>query len=135
MINGTDLRNAMISGANNIAKHRSSIDKLNIFPVPDGDTGTNMSMTMANASAELQKEDGGTVSEAAHIAASGLLRGARGNSGVILSLLFRGFSEGVKGKETISGSDLAKALSVGVEAAYKAVMKPTEGTIDRKSVV
>ncbi|MCH4239297.1 MAG: DAK2 domain-containing protein [Oscillospiraceae bacterium] len=129
MINGTDLRNAMISGANNIAKHRSSIDKLNIFPVPDGDTGTNMSMTMANASAELQKEDGGTVAEAAHIAASGLLRGARGNSGVILSLLFRGFSEGVKDKETISGSDLAKALSVGVEAAYKAVMKPTEGTI------
>ena len=129
MINGTILRNAMISGANNIAKHRSSIDELNIFPVPDGDTGTNMSMTMANASAELQKTEGGTISEVARVAASGLLRGARGNSGVILSLLFRGFADGVKGLEAASGTDLANALAIGVEAAYKAVMKPTEGTI------
>lgn len=129
MINGTDLRNAMISGANNIARHRSHIDKLNIFPVPDGDTGTNMSMTMANASAELQKEQGGTVSEVARKAASGLLRGARGNSGVILSLLFRGFADGVKDLEEISGNELANALSLGVDDAYKAVMKPTEGTI------
>lgn len=129
MINGTLLRNAMISGANNIAKHRNSIDELNIFPVPDGDTGTNMSMTMANASAELQKAEGGAVSEVARIAASGMLRGARGNSGVILSLLFRGFADGVKDMETVNGSDLANALGLGVAAAYKAVMKPTEGTI------
>ncbi len=129
MINGTLLRNAMISGANNIAKHRNSIDELNIFPVPDGDTGTNMSMTMANASAELQKAEGGAVSEVARIAASGMLRGARGNSGVILSLLFRGFADGVKDMQTVNGSDLANALGLGVAAAYKAVMKPTEGTI------
>ena len=129
MINGTDLCNAMISGANNIAKHRSSIDELNIFPVPDGDTGTNMSMTMANAAAELKKNTSSSAAEVAHTAASGLLRGARGNSGVILSLLFRGFADGVKGKENIGGTDLASALAVGVDAAYKAVMKPTEGTI------
>lgn len=130
MINGTDLRNAMISAANNIAKHKSSIDKLNIFPVPDGDTGTNMSMTIGNAAAELEKvTEAKTAGEVAHIAASALLRGARGNSGVILSLLFRGFSKGTEGMDTLGGSDLVNALGIGVEAAYKAVMKPAEGTI------
>ncbi|MGW8113903.1 DAK2 domain-containing protein [Caproicibacterium sp. NSD3] len=130
MINGTDLRNAMISAANNIAKHKSSIDKLNIFPVPDGDTGTNMSMTIGNAAAELEKvKEEKTAGEVAHIAASALLRGARGNSGVILSLLFRGFSKGTEGMDTLGGSDLVNALGMGVEAAYKAVMKPAEGTI------
>lgn len=130
MINGTDLRNAMISAANNIAKHKSSIDKLNIFPVPDGDTGTNMSMTIGNAAAELEKvTEEKTAGEVAHIAASALLRGARGNSGVILSLLFRGFSKGTEGMDTLGGSDLVNALGIGVEAAYKAVMKPAEGTI------
>ncbi|QKO30416.1 DAK2 domain-containing protein [Caproicibacterium lactatifermentans] len=129
MINGAELRDAMISGANNIAKNRNSIDKLNIFPVPDGDTGTNMSMTMANASAELQKSKSETVSDVARTAASGLLRGARGNSGVILSLLFRGFADGVKGKDTVDGLDMVSALEIGVGDAYKAVMKPTEGTI------
>ncbi|MCH3972622.1 MAG: DAK2 domain-containing protein [Oscillospiraceae bacterium] len=129
MINGAELRDAMISGANSIAKSRSSIDKLNIFPVPDGDTGTNMSMTMANASAELQKSACTAVGEIARTAASGLLRGARGNSGVILSLLFRGFADGVKGKDTVNGTDMADALEIGVSDAYKAVMKPTEGTI------
>ena len=129
MINGADLRNAMISGANNIAKYKTSVDELNIFPVPDGDTGTNMSMTMGAAARELAKATGGAAGDVAHTAASALLRGARGNSGVILSLLFRGFSKGVEGLDELNGSDLANALGLGVEAAYKAVMKPTEGTI------
>ncbi len=129
MINGSDLRNAMISGANNILKHKTSVDELNIFPVPDGDTGTNMSMTMSAAASELLKTQGGKVGDVAHTAASALLRGARGNSGVILSLLFRGFSKGIEGMNEVGGSDLANALGMGVEAAYKAVMKPTEGTI------
>lgn len=128
MINGTELRDAMISGANNIAKYKTSVDELNIFPVPDGDTGTNMSMTMASAARELENAEG-SAGEIAHKAASALLRGARGNSGVILSLLFRGFSKGIENCSTISGTDLANALGMGVEAAYKAVMKPTEGTI------
>ena len=129
MIQGSDLRNALISGANNITRHKTQVDELNIFPVPDGDTGTNMSMTIGAGARELEKGEGGTAGEVAKIAASALLRGARGNSGVILSLLFRGFSKSVAGKEELSGSDLANALGVGVEAAYKAVMKPTEGTI------
>jgi len=119
----------MISGANNILKHKTSVDELNIFPVPDGDTGTNMSMTMSAAASELLKTQGGKVGDVAHTAASALLRGARGNSGVILSLLFRGFSKGIEGMNEVGGSDLANALGMGVEAAYKAVMKPTEGTI------
>jgi uncharacterized protein len=129
VINGTDLRNAMISGANNILKHKTSVDELNIFPVPDGDTGTNMSMTMGAAARELAKSEGGKAGDVAHTAASALLRGARGNSGVILSLLFRGFSKGIEGMSEVGGADLANALGIGVEAAYKAVMKPTEGTI------
>ena len=129
MIKGTELRDAIISGANNIAKYKVSVDELNIFPVPDGDTGTNMSMTMAAAAKELQKVEEAGAGSVARTAASALLRGARGNSGVILSLLFRGFSNGVDGLDEISGSDLANALGMGVEAAYKAVMKPTEGTI------
>jgi DAK2 domain fusion protein YloV len=119
----------MISGANNILKYKTSVDELNIFPVPDGDTGTNMSMTMGAAAAELAKGDGGSAGEVARTAASALLRGARGNSGVILSLLFRGFSKGLEGMDEVGGADLANALGIGVEAAYKAVMKPTEGTI------
>ncbi|MDF1493299.1 DAK2 domain-containing protein [Caproiciproducens sp. CPB-2] len=129
MINGIDLRNAIISGANNIVKHKTSVDELNIFPVPDGDTGTNMSMTMSSASRELSKNTSSNAGEVAHTAASAMLHGARGNSGVILSILFRGFSKGIEGMEEVSGTDLANALGIGVEAAYKAVMKPTEGTI------
>lgn len=129
MINGTCLRNAMISGANNIAKHKTEVDELNIFPVPDGDTGTNMSMTMAAAAQELNKLESDAASEVSHTAASALLRGARGNSGVILSLLFRGFAKGLQGMDTADGASLAAALGLGVEAAYKSVMKPTEGTI------
>lgn len=130
MINGKILKDAFISGANNIANNRQAVDALNVFPVPDGDTGTNMSMTIGAAKRELEMlSDDSTVSDVANTAASALLRGARGNSGVILSLLFRGFSKGLKGKETASGKDIAEALALGVAAAYKAVMKPTEGTI------
>ena len=129
MISGTDLKNALISGANNILKNKTAVDDLNIFPVPDGDTGTNMSMTMGSAAAELLKSGSDSVAEVSKIAADALLRGARGNSGVILSLLFRGFSKGLAGLETAGGADLVNALGIGVEAAYKAVMKPTEGTI------
>ena len=130
MINGNRLLNAIISGANNIAKNKDAVDKLNIFPVPDGDTGTNMSMTMASALAELQKaKQDLPIGRVASIAASALLRGARGNSGTILSLLFRGFSKGLCDLENATGRDLVNALSIGVDAAYKAVMKPAEGTM------
>lgn len=130
MIKGCQLRDAMISGANNITNRKQSVDELNVFPVPDGDTGTNMSMTIGAAVKELSilKEEV-LVTKVADVAASSLLRGARGNSGVILSLLFRGFATGLKGKEEADGMALAQALDAGVKAAYKAVMKPTEGTI------
>ena len=108
---------------------KQEINELNVFPVPDGDTGTNMSMTISTAAEELGKKTPATVGEAASINANALLRGARGNSGVILSLLFRGFAKALKDKETIDGRDLAIALDFGVAAAYKAVMKPAEGTI------
>ena len=130
MIKGSVLRDAIISGANVIENKKRSVDELNIFPVPDGDTGTNMSMTMSAGRKELtQMGDDETVATVAAKAASSLLRGARGNSGVITSLLFRGFSKGLKDKEEADGAALATALTQGVEAAYKAVMKPTEGTI------
>ncbi len=130
MINGQILRDAFISGANNISNFRQTVDALNVFPVPDGDTGTNMSMTIGSAKRELLLlHDDSTVADVSHAAASALLRGARGNSGVILSLLFRGFSKGLKGKNEACGKDISDALTMGVEAAYKAVMKPTEGTI------
>lgn len=119
----------MISASNCLSQKKQSVDELNIFPVPDGDTGTNMSMTLSAAARELARLQDPTVSETADTASAALLRGARGNSGVILSLLFRGFSKGLKGKSEASGADLAVALGMGVEAAYKAVMKPTEGTI------
>ncbi len=129
MINGVCLKNAIISGANNISKNKSKIDDLNIFPVPDGDTGTNMSMTINSALPVLQDLECSDVAVVSEKTASALLRGARGNSGVILSLIFRGFSIGLKEKESADGKDLVDALGRGVEAAYKAVMKPTEGTI------
>ena len=129
MISGNLLRDAIISAANTIANQKQKVDELNVFPVPDGDTGTNMSMTIGAAVRELELLSDPTVGETAKTTASALLRGARGNSGVILSLLFRGFSSGLKGKEEADGVALADALTQGVEAAYKAVMKPTEGTI------
>lgn len=129
ILNGNSFRDAVISGANNITNNRKAVDELNVFPVPDGDTGTNMSMTINNAVKELKLCNDKTVSEIADITASSLLRGARGNSGVILSLLFRGFAKGLKGKAELDAEALSKALELGVAAAYKAVMKPTEGTI------
>lgn len=129
MLNGNTLRDAIISGANNISNCKVRVDELNVFPVPDGDTGTNMSMSIGNAARELARLEGETVSKVADVAASALLRGARGNSGVITSLLFRGFAKGFKDAEFITSENLAAALKFGVEAAYKAVMKPTEGTI------
>lgn len=129
MINGSLLRDAMISAAHSISNQKQKVDELNVFPVPDGDTGTNMSMTIGAAVRELELLKDPTVAETAKVAASALLRGARGNSGVILSLLFRGFSAGMRDKAEATGSDLADALVEGVTAAYKAVMKPTEGTI------
>ena len=130
MITGKILRDAIISGANNISNQRSRVDELNVFPVPDGDTGTNMSMTVMAAARELENlADSCTVGEAAKVAASAMLRGARGNSGVITSLLFRGLSKALDGKKEAGAEDLVHALEKGVEAAYKAVMKPTEGTM------
>ena len=129
MITGNMLRDAIISGANNIANNRQAVDELNVFPVPDGDTGTNMSMTIANASKEVSRFENGSASEVAATIASALLRGARGNSGVILSLIFRGFAKGFKGVEEAGAEEVASAFEKGTEAAYKAVMKPTEGTI------
>lgn len=130
MLNGKLFRDSLISAGISIENNRRKIDELNVYPVPDGDTGTNMSMTMSAAVRELElTEDNITVSQAADIAASALLRGARGNSGVILSLLFRGFSKGFSGLESADCIHIAKAMEIGVEAAYKSVMNPTEGTI------
>jgi DAK2 domain fusion protein YloV len=129
LINGETLKQAIISGANNISSIKARINDLNIFPVPDGDTGTNMSMTITAAAEALKNAEPADVSETAHITASAMLRGARGNSGVITSLLFRGISKGLEGKTEASGADLISALGLGVEAAYNAVTKPTEGTI------
>ena len=129
-ITGAILRNAVIYAAQMITSHRQEIDALNVFPVPDGDTGTNMSMTITNASREVRvKDDSESVSAVASCVASGLLRGARGNSGVILSLIFRGISKGLKGLDEADGAAIASALEHGSSSAYKAVMKPTEGTI------
>ena len=129
MIGGKLLSQAIISGANNIGNQKSAVDELNVFPVPDGDTGTNMSMTIGAGKRALQEMEDDDAGKVAAACASALLRGARGNSGVILSLLFRGFSKGLKGKAEASAADLAEAMTIGVENAYKAVMNPTEGTI------
>lgn len=130
MITGLLFRDSIISAANNISNSRQAVDALNVFPVPDGDTGTNMSMTITAAAKEMATlADDCTIEEASSKCASALLRGARGNSGVILSLFFRGFSKGFRGLESAGAKDLANALKEGVDATYKAVMKPTEGTI------
>lgn len=130
MITGQMFRDGVISGANNITNSRQAVDALNIFPVPDGDTGTNMSMTIASAAEEVKDlPDDVALCDVAKKTAGALLRGARGNSGVILSLIFRGFSKAFKGLEEAGGKDVARAFRAGTDAAYKAVMKPTEGTI------
>ena len=127
-IDGAAYCRMMLSAAAEIELNKQKINELNVFPVPDGDTGTNMSMTLNAADADLRR-GGVTLTKAADLTASALLRGARGNSGVILSLLFRGFSKALKGKTEADGRDFAAALTAGVDAAYKAVMKPAEGTI------
>ena len=130
VISGKMLKDALISAALTLSEMKKQVDELNVYPVPDGDTGTNMSLTMANAMNALSSvPDNSDVSEVASAAASAMLRGARGNSGVITSLLFRGFSKGLAGKKEAGCDDIASALEIGVEAAYKSVMKPAEGTI------
>ena len=128
-IDGAVYSKLIISAAAAIEQNKQPINELNVFPVPDGDTGTNMSMTIHSAVAELQRLSSPTLSKVADTTASALLRGARGNSGVILSLLFRGMSKAMKGAEECDGVLLAQAMTMGTEAAYKAVMKPAEGTI------
>lgn len=128
-INGALYRSMVIEGALAIAEKKEQANELNVFPVPDGDTGTNMSMTMGSAMAEMEKLAEPTLAKAADATASALLRGARGNSGVILSLLFRGIAKELKGCKEADGAAFAAALQEGVAAAYNAVMKPAEGTI------
>ena len=129
IINGADFRRLVINAAANIENNKQQLNELNVFPVPDGDTGTNMSMTINAASADLRKVEDPSLEKAAKTAASAMLRGARGNSGVILSLLMRGISNALKGQTQADGVLWAQALQSGVDAAYKAVMKPAEGTI------
>ena len=128
-IRGGTFRRMMINAAASIEINKQALNELNVFPVPDGDTGTNMSMTINAAAADLRKLEDPTLEKAAGAAASAMLRGARGNSGVILSLLLRGISKKLKGAEECDGVLWAAALQEGVDAAYKAVMKPAEGTI------
>ncbi|MEE1125703.1 MAG: DAK2 domain-containing protein [Acutalibacteraceae bacterium] len=130
MMNGIIFKNAVISAANSITKSKHQVDDLNIFPVPDGDTGTNMSMTInAAKTALVTSEDNENIAQVSKAVASAMLRGARGNSGVILSLLFKGIAKGLEDKEVADAESVAKALKYGVEYAYDAVAKPTEGTI------
>jgi DAK2 domain fusion protein YloV len=128
-VSGQQLRDMLVSAANAVDAHKQEINELNVFPVPDGDTGTNMSLTMGAAARELNNLDDLSVSNVSETAATSLLRGARGNSGVILSLLFRGVAKELKDKAEVTSADLSRAMQSGVDAAYKAVMKPAEGTI------
>lgn len=123
------LKEMIIAGAQSLEKNKQTVDALNVFPVPDGDTGTNMSLTMQSAIKEIKDKQINSLEEVANLAAHGSLMGARGNSGVILSQLLRGFAKGLKGKEKVNTRDLAKALKMASDTAYKAVMKPVEGTI------
>ncbi|MCI6053600.1 DAK2 domain-containing protein [Dysosmobacter sp.] len=129
LITGALFKQMVLHGAAAITAQKQAINDLNVFPVPDGDTGTNMSMTIGAAVTELRKSSPSSVDQAASITASALLRGARGNSGVILSLLFRGLSKSLKGRESADAASFAAAMQEGVSSAYKAVMKPAEGTV------
>lgn len=129
MLDGKRFAEMVIQGANNLSNHANVVDALNVFPVPDGDTGTNMNLSIVSGAKEVQKHVSSNIGLVAGALAKGLLMGARGNSGVILSQLFRGFAKAVEGKETINAQEFADALKTGVETAYKAVMKPVEGTI------
>ncbi|MBN8207436.1 DAK2 domain-containing protein [Bacillus sp. NTK071] len=128
-INGRKFAQMVLEGANNLSKNAKMVDALNVFPVPDGDTGTNMNLTITSGATEVKTSNSDKVGEVASLFARGLLMGARGNSGVILSQLFRGFSKSVEGKSEITSIELAAAFENGVDSAYKAVMKPVEGTI------
>ena len=128
-INGQTLKDMFISGSNNLYNHYPEIDALNVFPVPDGDTGMNMNLTMTSGSKEIQNRNDTNISEIAKTFSRGLLMGARGNSGVITSQIFRGFAQGLEGKTEIDVQGLSDAFEKGVEVAYKAVIKPVEGTI------
>lgn len=128
-IDGKNLRDLFVSGANNLQNHKDLVDKLNVFPVPDGDTGTNMSLTISYAMKELSKVDNEEITNIGKALSRGSLMGARGNSGVILSQIIRGIAKSVEGKEKLSTADFAEALKCGSDTAYKAVIKPIEGTI------
>ncbi|HYF76388.1 MAG TPA: DAK2 domain-containing protein [Symbiobacteriaceae bacterium] len=128
-IDGKTLKQMILHAARNLEAHKDAVNALNVFPVPDGDTGTNMAATMNSATREVERAQERTASEVAAAMAQGSLMGARGNSGVILSQLFRGFAKGMEGKVTLDGPALARAFQEGVDTAYKAVMKPVEGTI------
>ena len=128
-IDGKNLRDMLVSGANNLQNHRDLVDKLNVFPVPDGDTGTNMSLTISYAMKELSKVQNDDITQIGKAVSKGSLMGARGNSGVILSQIIRGIAKSIEGKEKLSSEDLAKAFKNGSDTAYKAVIKPIEGTI------
>lgn len=123
------LKEMFVSGANNLQNHKDLVDRLNVFPVPDGDTGTNMSLTISYAMKELSKVENGTITEIGKALSKGSLMGARGNSGVILSQIIRGFAKSIEGKEKLDSQDLANAFKNGSDTAYKAVIKPIEGTI------
>jgi len=129
LINGQDLKRMFISGANNLYNSYPEIDALNVFPVPDGDTGMNMNLTMTSGSKEIQNRGDESISDIAKAFSRGLLMGARGNSGVITSQIFRGFAQGLEDKKEINAVEFSHALEKGVEVAYKAVVRPVEGTI------
>ena len=129
VVNGDLLRQMIIAGSNHLFNHYPKIDALNVFPVPDGDTGTNMNLTMTSGSKEVMNIRNAKIGEVARIFSRGLLMGARGNSGVILSQIFRGFAQGLEGKDEVDVFDFAEAWTNGAKVAYKAVMKPVEGTI------
>lgn len=128
-IDGKKLREMFVSGANNLQNHKDLVDKLNVFPVPDGDTGTNMSLTISYAIKELLKVNDDNITDIGKALSKGSLMGARGNSGVILSQIIRGIAKSVEGKDKLSSEDLAEAFKNGADTAYKAVIKPIEGTI------
>ena len=129
MIDGEAYKEMILQAAEAVAERVEEVNALNVFPVPDGDTGTNMSMTLNNAADALNKLESPTLGRALEVTSSALLRGARGNSGVITSLLFRGIAKGMKDARTADGATLAEGLREGSATAYKAVMKPAEGTI------
>ncbi|MDL4840022.1 DAK2 domain-containing protein [Aquibacillus rhizosphaerae] len=128
-LDGNTFAQMVLSGANHLTNNAKMIDALNVFPVPDGDTGTNMNLSMTSGANEVKSVNADQVTDVAQALAKGLLMGARGNSGVILSQLFRGFAKGIEGKKSLTPKDFAKGLDVGVKTAYKAVIKPVEGTI------